>query len=121
MCNQSLKVLKLSIVVLSIAMFSSSKPSYAVQTSAPMQFDCYHFHVNDWGIKIKGSYLGLKNAFLSCDYLYQQQVMEEHNNGVIVSKAGVESYQPEFEEHKKLRPDDPNCVIDTYDPMEPNY
>lgn len=121
MLNTKLKLSKVTFVLMSVLGLSLNIPTEAAHNSTPSYGECYHFHVNKFGFRVIDSYLGPKNAFYSCTELYHTQVMQEHQDGMVVSNTGQKAYHEEYLEHQKNRPDDPNCVIDTYDPMEPNY
>ncbi|WP_417446830.1 hypothetical protein [Kangiella sp.] len=120
MISNKLKLPKVTFILVSVLGLSINVPTKAGHFTSPNYGECYHYHVNKWGFKVLDSYLGPKNAFYSCAQLYYTQVMQEHQDGMVMSNTGQEAYHSEFQEHLKDRPDDPNCVIDTYDPMEPN-
>lgn len=120
MFKTSVGLTKTSIIALLMLGFSINTTTKAGHNSVPSYGECYHFQVNKWGFRVMSSYLGPKSPFYSCSQLYQQQVIQEHNNGIVSSKAGSKAYHPEYKEHMKMRADDPHCVIDTHNKTEPN-
>ncbi len=121
MVSHKLKIPKVTFILVSVLGLSINVPTEAGHNSTPTSGNCYHYHVNDWGLRVIESYLGPKHAFYSCADLYMSQVVHEHETGEVVAESGQKAYHPQYQQHQKTRPDDPNCVIDTYDPMEPNY